>query len=103
MAGSDGRKKKETGRRVVSFEMPEDMLELLVQDAKASSVKSRHVRARDIVLQALSRKDSDDLAQLVGELDAKIAWLKSGIQRLAYAILVYASHTDSKLANEWIR
>jgi hypothetical protein len=103
VANSTERKKAKIDRRVVSFELAEDVLELLVQDAKAHSAKSRHARARDIVVTALSQKAGDDFAQLVGELDTKVAWLKTGIQRLAYAILVYASHTDAKDANAWIR
>jgi hypothetical protein len=103
MAGSTRRKQATTDRRVVSFELPEDMLELLVRDAKSHSTKSRHVRARDIVVQALSQKDIEDLAQLVGELDLKVAWLMTAIKRLAYAILVYGSRIDSKEANAWIR
>ena len=84
MANSAGQKKAKADRRVVSFELPEDMLALLMQDAKACSAKSRHVQARDIVIQALSNADGNDLAQLVGELDIKVAWLKTAVQQSDY-------------------
>ena len=97
------RKSGEKKRRVVSFELEAEMLQVLEQEAKAYSAKSRHVRARDIVVQSLCDKSGSDLAQLVAELDAKVAWLKIAIQKIAYVIFVYGSHTDPKSANSWIR
>src|SRR5262245_21558814 len=103
MASAAERKKTKPDRRVVSFELQDDTLKLLEQDAKSRSAKSRHVRARDIVVQALSQQDNDDLAQLVGQIDAKVAGLKIMIQRLAYAVIVYAAEKEPKEANAWIR
>src|SRR4051794_19398540 len=103
MASSTKPKKTKTDRRVVSFELPDDMLEVLDQDAKARSAKSRHIRARDIVVQALSHKETEDLAQQLGELDARVAMLKTMIQKLAYAVIVYAAGKSPTDANAWIR
>ena len=96
-----GPKQTKAARQVISFELPDEVLELLVQDAKAHSVKSRHIRARDLVTERLSQ--SEDIADLLGELDAKIAGLKTMIQRSTYAFLVYGVGKPPAEANAWIR
>ena len=95
-------KKKKTNRNVVSFELADDMSELLGQDAKARCAKSLHIHARDIVVQGLSHKCH--LATWPShELDAKVAGLKTMMQRQTYAVLVYIAKIDPKDANARIR
>lgn len=105
MAESTGPRKTKMNRnrRVVSFELQDNMLELLERDARAHSVKSRHLRARDMIVEALLHSDTEGVVQLLGELETKVVWLQTMIQRLAYADLVYIAGQPIADANAWIR
>ena len=94
---------KTSRRRIVSFELPPAILEQLQDDAKTRGSSSVHQRARDIVMDYLSNRDTAELSEGVAALDADIAYLGDLVRKVAFSVIVHAAGKDSKLANEWIR
>lgn len=90
-----------SSRRIVSFELPEDVYRALDDEAAARGTSSVHKRAREIVVEHFT--NFADLQDQLDSLGMDVAWLGNLVRRIAYAVIVHAAGKDSDEANAWIR
>ena len=90
-------------RPVVSFELPQNLLELLQESSAATGMKSHHLHARDLVVDALTSKDTTELQRQMSELEQRLIHLTTLVQRATYSVIVHAAKRSSEEANKWIR
>lgn len=103
MSMSKSKSKSKSGRRVISFQLPKEVFEVLQQDVALRGTKSLHQRCRDIVVNHYLEDSAHELQEQLSAIESDVTWLGQLVRRVAYAVIVHAAGKEIKEANSWIR
>jgi hypothetical protein len=91
------------GGHLVTFRLSPEAFEALSRDAGGRPGVSHHQRAREIVLDYLTNRDTAELRSLLADLESKVLGVAELVRRDTYAVLVHAAKMENEKAKAWIR